>query len=170
MAEPAAIQHCISCGAKVEQRQAFGQLRPVCPRCGRVHFIDPKVAAGVVIDRQGQILLVRRAVEPEVGKWTIPAGFVEADEDPRQTAARECLEETGLRVEVGELLDVIHGREHPAGASIVIVYRGEIVGGELRPDDDVDAVDFFAAEQLPELAFRATQLAIQRWHEFQHQV
>ena len=166
MAEPATIRHCISCGAQVEMRQAFGQLRPVCPECGRVHFIDPKVAAGAVIDQHGKILLVRRAVEPKVGKWTIPAGFVEADEDPRRTAARECLEETGLEVEIGELLDVIHGREHPAGASIVIVYRAEVVGGELAPDDDVDAVDYFAAEQLPELAFRATRAAIQRWREF----
>lgn len=165
MAEPAEIRHCISCGARVERRQAFGQLRPVCPECGRVHFIDPKVAAGAVIARAGEILLVRRAVEPELGKWTIPAGFVEADEDPRQTAVRECLEETGLRVEIGELLDVIHGREHPAGASIVIVYRGEIAGGEIAPDDDVDAVDFFAAERLPELAFRATRTAIERWQQ-----
>lgn len=169
MAETAPIQHCASCGTKVEQRQAFGQVRPVCPACGRVHFIDPKVAAGVVVSRNGQILLVRRAVEPRVGEWTIPAGFVEADEDPRHTAARECLEETGLQVRITDLLDVVHGREHPAGASIVIVYRGEVVGGELAPDDDVDAVDFFAAGQLPKLAFRATRAAIQRWRALEHQ-
>lgn len=165
MAETEPIRHCTNCGAAVEQRQAFGQIRPVCPECGRVHFIDPKVAAGAVISREGKILLVRRAVEPRVGQWTIPAGFVEADEDPRQTAARECQEETGLQVRITELLDVVHGREHPAGASIVILYRGEIVGGELAPDDDVDAVDFFAPDQLPTLAFRATQAAIQRWRE-----
>lgn len=169
MAETEPIRHCTNCGAPVEQRQAFGQVRPVCPECGRVHFIDPKVAAGAVISRDGRILLVRRAVEPRVGQWTIPAGFVEADEDPRQTAARECQEETGLQVRITELLDVVHGREHPAGASIVILYRGEIVGGELAPDDDVDAVDFFPPEQLPKLAFRATHAAIQRWREAEAQ-
>lgn len=168
MAESSPILHCASCGARVEQREAFGQLRPVCPDCGRVHFIDPKVAAGVVVSREGKILLVRRAVEPQVGKWTIPAGFVEADEDPQHTAARECLEETGLQVEVSDLLEVVYGREHPAGASIVIVYRGEIAGGEPSPNDDVDAVDFFAPEQLPALAFRATEAAIRRWQEFEN--
>jgi ADP-ribose pyrophosphatase YjhB (NUDIX family) len=128
-----------------------------------VHFIDPKVASGVVVTRADKLLLVRRAVEPELGKWTIPAGFVEGDEDPRKTAERECLEETGLQVQIGRLLEVIHGREHSSGASIVIVYLGEILGGELAANDDADAVDFFPSTDLPQLAFQATHRAIESW-------
>jgi len=168
VAEPSPILHCASCGTLLEQRQAYGQLRPVCPACGRVHFIDPKVAAGAVVSWGRKILLVRRAVEPQLGKWSIPAGFVEGDEDPRAAAARECQEETGLQVEITDLLDVVHGREHPAGASIVIIYRGEIVAGQPKANDDVDAVDFFAPDQLPELAFKATRAAIARWEETEH--
>lgn len=163
MAEREPILYCSSCGSKVEERQAFGQLRPVCPSCGRVHFLDPKVGAGVLIAEDNKILLVRRSVEPELGKWTIPAGFVEGDEDPRETASRECLEETGLEVQIGKLVNVIHGREHSSGASIVIIYTGEIVAGELAPSDDADAAEFFALSELPPLAFEATRQAIEDW-------
>jgi ADP-ribose pyrophosphatase YjhB (NUDIX family) len=128
-----------------------------------VHFLDPKVGAGVLIAKDGKILLVRRSVEPELGKWTLPAGFVEGDEDPRATASRECLEETGLVVRIGELLDVIHGREHSGGASIVIIYTGKVVGGELAPSDDADAAKYFAPSELPPLAFEATRRAIEEW-------
>ena len=163
MAEREPIRYCSSCGSKVEERQAFGQLRPVCPSCGRVHFLDPKVGAGVLIAEDGKILLVRRSVEPEIGKWTLPAGFVEGDEDPRLTASRECLEETGLEVEIGELVEVVHGTEHSAGASIVIIYTGEIIRGELMPSDDADAAEFYSPAELPPLAFSATQKAIEKW-------
>lgn len=163
MAEREPIQYCSSCGSKVEERQAFGQLRPVCPSCGRVHFLDPKVGAGVLIAKNHKILLVRRSVEPEIGKWTLPAGFVEADEDPKDTASRECLEETGLKVRIGELLEVIHGREHASGATIVIIYSAEITGGELVASDDADAAEFFDLTDLPPLAFEATRVAIEGW-------
>jgi ADP-ribose pyrophosphatase YjhB (NUDIX family) len=128
-----------------------------------VHFEDPKVAAAALVERDGLLLLVRRTNNPARGQWTLPAGFVDADEDPQAAAARECLEETGLEVRVTRLLDVIAGREHPRGASIVIVYLAEAVGGELRAGDDADEVAFFPADSLPALAFRATRQAVERW-------
>ena len=164
MANREPIFYCTACGSKVEQREAFGWIRPVCPSCGKVHFIDPKVGAGVLVSHSGKVLLVRRAVDPEKGKWTLPAGFVEGDEDPEATAVRECLEETGLQIEITGLLDVLHGGEHDSGASIVIVYTGEILGGELEARDDADAVDFYDPNKLPPLGFSATHQAIRRWH------
>jgi ADP-ribose pyrophosphatase YjhB (NUDIX family) len=149
----------------MEPRRAYGSLRPVCPACGHVHFEDPKVAAAVLVERDGCLLLVRRTNNPARGQWTLPAGFVDADEDPRVAATRECLEETGLDVRVIRLLDVIAGREHPRGASIVIVYQAEAVGGDLKPGDDADEAGFFPADDLPELAFRATRQAVDRWAE-----
>lgn len=125
------------------------------------------MAAAVLVEREGKVLLVRRVNVPEQGKWTLPAGFVDGPEDPRDTAARECLEETGLRVEVGDLLDVIAGREHPRGASIVIVYRARIVGGELRAGDDAGEAAFFGPEELPPLAFEATRQVLDRWRREQ---
>jgi ADP-ribose pyrophosphatase YjhB (NUDIX family) len=125
--------------------------------------LDPKVGAGVLIAKDRKVLLVRRSVEPEIGKWTLPAGFVEGDEDPRVTASRECLEETGLEVRIGELVDVIHGSEHSSGATIVIIYAAEVTGGELAASDDADAAEFFGLTDLPPLAFEATRVAIEGW-------
>jgi len=157
------VHFCPACGHAVESRLAFGRIRPVCPSCGRIHFDDPKVAAGVLVLQDGKVLLVRRALEPQQGRWSLPAGFVDADEDPRLAAERECREETGLEVETTGVLDVFSGREHPQGADIVLVFTATRVGGTLRPGDDADAVAFFDPDGLPELAFQATRRSIERW-------
>jgi 8-oxo-dGTP diphosphatase len=132
-------------------------MRPVCPQCGWIHFVDPKVAAAVLVEQDGRVLLVRRANEPYRGLWTLPAGFVNGGEDPAMAAARECLEETGLIVEVKRVLDVIAGLEHDRGADFLIVYEAEIISGMLAPADDADAAEWFTYDQLPQLAFKATQ-------------
>lgn len=157
MARDSYIKFCPRCAAEVTREDKFGMVRPVCPQCGWIYFIDPKVAAAVLVERDGRVLLVRRVNEPFRGLWTLPAGFVNGNEDPAEAAARECLEETGLSVRVTRVLDVIAGREHERGADFVIVYHAEFVSGELTPADDADAADWFARSDLPPLAFRATQ-------------
>jgi 8-oxo-dGTP diphosphatase len=146
----------------VARKVIFGEQRPFCPACGWIFFADPKVAAGVLVESQGRILLVRRKNEPCQGMWSFPAGFVNAYEDPVEAAVRECLEETGLTVRVSHLVDVIGGREHTNGADIVIVYQAEITGGELVPGDDADQAQFFPREALPALAFKATKKVLFR--------
>jgi len=138
-------------------QELFGKIRPVCPQCEWIHFEDPKVAAAVLVEQEGRVLLVRRVNEPYRGLWTLPAGFVDAGEDPARAAERECLEETGLSIRVTRLLDVIAGREHERGADIVIAYQGEVVSGVLSPGDDADAVAWFPQKELPLLAFKATR-------------
>ena len=165
MTTPEPVRYCQRCGSQLTHKQAFGRDRPVCPSCGYVHFQDPKVAAAVLVIQDGGILLVRRVNVPHQGKWTLPAGFVEADEDPEEAAIRECYEETGLTVQITGLMDVIPGREHPRGASIVILYRAEVVGGALKPMDDADAVGFFKPDELPPIAFKATKRALDQWLE-----
>jgi ADP-ribose pyrophosphatase YjhB (NUDIX family) len=105
---------------------------------------------------------VRRANEPFRGLWTLPAGFVDAGEDPAQAASRECLEETGLTVRITRVLDVIAGREHQRGADFIIVYSADILSGDLVPADDADAAEWFNRDQLPPLAFRATHLVLEK--------
>ena len=155
------VRFCVRCGSILTRRDLFGALRPVCPACGWVFFADPKVAAGVIIEQEGQVLLVRRINEPSRGLWSIPAGFIDAHEDPARAAERECLEETGLEVEITGLLDVIAGREHERGADFVIIYHARITGGLLRPGDDADLAQFFPRDALPPLAFRATRAALE---------
>jgi ADP-ribose pyrophosphatase YjhB (NUDIX family) len=128
-----------------------------------VYFRDPKVAAAALVEREGKVLLVRRVNVPEQGKWSLPAGFVDRGEDPRRAAERECLEETGLVVRAGELMDVIYGAEHAAGADLVLVYRAEISEGDVHAQDDADAAAFFGPGEIPPLAFQATRRALDQW-------
>jgi ADP-ribose pyrophosphatase YjhB (NUDIX family) len=154
------INFCLRCGTGLEERLLFGKQRPICPSCGWIYFADPKVAAGVLVEDERGVLLVRRVNEPGRGLWSFPAGFVDAYEDPARAAERECLEETGLEAVVTGLLDVISGREHERGADMVIVYRAKIVGGSLCAGDDADEAAYFPRSSLPPLAFRATRKAL----------
>ena len=156
------IHFCPRCGAAVTNEVRFGKVRPVCPQCGWIHFADPKVAAAVLVEQDGRVLLVRRVNEPFRGLWTLPAGFINSGEDPAEAAARECLEETGLSVRVTRVLDVVAGREHERGADFIIVYQAEVLDGILTPADDADAVEWFTRGQLPPLAFRATQIILNK--------
>jgi ADP-ribose pyrophosphatase YjhB (NUDIX family) len=162
MARDVDVKFCPRCGADVAHEDKFGMVRPVCPQCGWIYFVDPKVAAAVLVEQDGRVLLVRRANEPFRGLWTLPAGFVNGGEDPAEAAARECLEETGLSVHITMVLDVIAGREHNRGADFIIVYLAEVTGGELSAADDADAADWFARNDLPPLAFKATQKILAR--------
>jgi ADP-ribose pyrophosphatase YjhB (NUDIX family) len=160
MAREGLIHFCPRCGAALTLQDRFGKIRPVCPQCEWIHFADPKVAAAVLIETDGRVLLVRRANEPFRGLWTLPAGFIDADEDPARAAERECFEETGLQVRVTGVLDVVAGREHARGADFVIVYRAQVIGGAPRAGDDADRVEWFDRDGLPELAFRATRFVL----------
>jgi ADP-ribose pyrophosphatase YjhB (NUDIX family) len=156
------VEFCIRCGTKLKMIFKAGRDRPSCPSCGWVFFPDPKVAVVAVIFRDGQVLLTRRANTPGQGRWTFPGGFVDAGEDPARAAERECLEETGFRVRITGLFDLLSGQEHPRGSHILIIYQGDILSGEVRPGDDADRAEFFNLNLLPPLAFRSTQEIIDR--------
>jgi 8-oxo-dGTP diphosphatase len=141
---------CIECGSALEAREVFGKLRPACPACGHVHFEDPKVAVGVVAERDGAILLTRRNHEPKMGCWSFPSGFVDAGEDVRAAAVREALEETGILVELRRLLGVY---QEEGSRVVYIAYAARAGPGEPVADAESMEVRFFAQEALPELAF-----------------
>jgi 8-oxo-dGTP diphosphatase len=136
--------------------------RRVCPSCGYVYFTDPKVGVGVAVVEGRRLLLVKRAMNPERGKWSLPAGYLDQGEDPRETAARETSEETGVEVVVEGVLDVFYNSPDEGGASIFILFRARPVGGSLAAGDDADDAGYFALDDLPELAFDSTRAAVQR--------
>lgn len=160
---PASYVYCPRCGTPLETRQVTDKLRRACPACNFIYFTDPKVGVGALVVQDGKILLVRRRMMPEAGKWSIPAGFVDHGEDPALVAVRETLEETGLAVAIDELIDVYYNDEASrGGASIFILYRAHLLGGELQAGDDADEAAFFSPDELPELAFASTRDAV-RW-------
>ncbi|MFO7320609.1 MAG: NUDIX hydrolase [Chloroflexota bacterium] len=155
--------YCPRCGTPLENRLRYGRLRPVCSACGHTVFFDPKVAVVVFVVADDSVLLVKRANEPGKGLWALPAGFVDADEDPREAAAREAKEETGLSIEIDELLDVLHRPDKSGLADIVIAYSGRVTGGKLHAADDAEAAGWFARDELPEIGLATTALLIERW-------
>ena len=154
---------CPVCGTALEVRERFGRLRPVCPACGHTVFFDPKVAVVVFVTDGNCVLLVRRSGDPGKGLWALPAGFVDADEDPRAAAVRETLEETGLVVEVVRLLELLHRPDALGLADIVVAYAACVTSGSLQAGDDADAVAWFPRDHLPEMALATTHLLVNRW-------
>jgi ADP-ribose pyrophosphatase YjhB (NUDIX family) len=156
---------CPLCGADLELRsvKATEPDRLVCIRCGFIFYQDPKVAVGTIItDDRGDILLVRRAIEPGYGKWVFPGGFVDLGEEVHAAAVREAREEAGLEVRLGRLLNVY---SYPGRAPVIIVYTATIVGGCLACDDEGLEAKFFAPDTIPwdELAFRSTTEALREF-------
>lgn len=134
--------------------------RHVCDGCGFVFYLDPKVAAGVIVRCERGIVLLRRAIEPSYGRWVFPGGFVDRGEHPRATAAREAREEAGIEVAVGELVGVYH--EPPGSPVVLIVYRAELIAGVPEARDESLEVGLFALNAIPwaDLAFPTTRAAL----------
>lgn len=148
----------------MEDRLAFGRVRRACPACHFIFFQSPKLAAGCLVEQDGQVLLVRRKINPKRGDWCLPAGYVEYDEGPVAAAIRETREETGLQVRVVGLEGVYHVRTDPRGWGVFITYLARVEGGQLCQGDDASEVAFFAPTQLPSnIAFSTTRRALYHW-------
>jgi len=137
-----------------------GYQRPVCPACGWTYYEDPKVAVAVLIGRDGRILLNRRAIQPGLGNWSFPSGYVNRGEVLEEAAAREVQEETGLDVRVGALFGVYSER---GNAVILVVYTADATAGEPAAGPEVSEVGWFAPDDLPTLAFPHDDDIIARW-------
>jgi 8-oxo-dGTP diphosphatase len=152
---PPVYAYCPMCAAPLEWRALDGRPRRACPACGFIHWQNPGVgAAAVVRDELGRVLLVRRgAGATRAGRWSVPAGFVDAGEEIRAAARRELQEETGLEADIGEVLQVASNFHDPVKPTVGVWFAARVTGGELQPGDDADAAAFFPLDGLPELAF-----------------
>jgi ADP-ribose pyrophosphatase YjhB (NUDIX family) len=150
------IKYCYNCGGELNETRIEGRVRKVCSKCGVVNYQNPIPSVAVVItDDQGRLLLTKRAVEPGIGLWCLPGGFIENNETPEATAMREVKEETGLEIIVGECLGARTKIGGYHGDVVIIGYKGSIAGGELHPGDDAQEVRYFALNELPQIAFRS---------------
>ncbi len=162
------MRYCPYCTCPLEDQMSYGRVRPVCPTCGYIHFLSPKAGVSVLIEQDGRVLLVRRAIEPGLGHWSLPSGFIEWDESPDTAAVREVAEETGLVVADVALLDVGHYGGDYRGPGLNINYRASVVSGTPHPADDASEVRFFARKELPplqEIAFASHRRLLARWRD-----
>jgi 8-oxo-dGTP diphosphatase len=149
------FEYCPTCGNPLDSAEEDGRCRMKCAECGFIQYRNPAAAVGVLIRRGGEVLLVQRRYEPYMGKWVIPSGFIEYDEDLKGAARREVAEETGLDVELTGLLSAESCFDDPRGNAILILFAGQITGGSLEAGDDAEQVAFFPLDGLPEIAFEA---------------
>lgn len=159
---PEAVRFCLICGGAMSTRAVEGVPRRTCSSCDRVHYVDPKVAVGVAVYQDDSLLLVRRRMNPGRGRWALPGGFLDAGEDPRTAAARETLEESGVRVEVGAVVEAFANPPEDGGV-LFLLYAATWLEGEPRAGDDTDGAGFFRRSELPPIVFTSTAAAVARW-------
>jgi 8-oxo-dGTP diphosphatase len=133
--------------------------RLVCEECGFILYQGPKLVAATIFEFDGGIVLTQRAIEPGYGKWTFPGGFVERGERAEAAAEREALEETGIELEVGEIIGLYSYEDQ---VPVIAVFSGQVTGGEPEPLDETMAVQVFPRDGLPwsEMAFPSTEQAL----------
>jgi 8-oxo-dGTP diphosphatase len=159
---------CPKCGRGLEPKSLKDgePARLVCVGCSSVLYLDPKVAAGTITLVDGGIVLLRRGIEPQWGKWVFPGGFVDRGESVEDAAVRETLEEVRLRVSLTGILDVY---SFTGNDVVLIVYAADVIGGELGAGDEAEDVKAFPPEQIPwaDLAFESTRAALRDYiHRF----
>ncbi len=164
------IRFCVSCGSELVYRtwkEGDGTMQLCCknPECNHVHFLDPKVAAGVIPSIDGKAIIVQRAHNPGKGLWTFPGGFVNRGEVVSEAAAREAKEEAGVDVKVGLLMGVY---SFPGNPTVLIVYAGEVIGGEPRALAESTDLRLVPPDEIPfdDLAFDTTRAAFRDWRSW----
>lgn len=159
------MKHCSNCGSPVSEKIPKGDNRTrfVCLQCDIVHYQNPNIVVGCVAERDGQILLCRRAIEPRHGYWTVPAGFMELGETLAEGAARETLEEACAEVQIGHLfasVDVI-------GAGQVHLFFTANLLGSFGVGEESLETELFSEADIPwnDLAFKSGVFALQKYFD-----
>ncbi len=152
---------CPRCGGGLEERflEEEQHTRKICPGCGFIFYLNPKVVAGAVPRQDGRIWLVRRNIEPSWGSWTFPGGYVDLGERVPDAAIRETYEETMLTVQLDGLLNVY---SYANVGIVLVVYRATVVGGIATVTPESQEVRAFGLDDIPweRLAFPSTREAL----------
>jgi 8-oxo-dGTP diphosphatase len=160
---PITVRFCPLCGAPLAREAVPPDQREhaVCTQCRFVFYLNPKLVGATIPEQDGRVLLTRRSIDPGRGLWTFPGGFVDWGETVTDAAVRETFEETGLKVDLTELLNVY---TYP-GAPVIVVYKAIVVGGTLTTCGENDQLEWVAPEAIPwpVLAFQSTREALREW-------
>ena len=159
------LNFCSRCGTQLEFGEIEGEDRErlACPSCGHIAYVNPRLVVTVFpITEAGELVLIRRGIEPGKGWWAQPGGFLEVDETVHQAAIRETWEETGLLVAPGEIIGLYTRLE---AAVVTIAFEARIVGGTAMPTREATEITAFAPEDIPwsGIAFSTTTWALRDW-------
>jgi ADP-ribose pyrophosphatase YjhB (NUDIX family) len=160
------MKFCSSCGSSVTQKIPEGDNRPryVCGSCNEIHYQNPRVIAGILPTYKGKILLCKRSIEPRIGYWTLPAGFLENGESTLEGAIRECFEESLANVINPKLYAIF---DIPQIHQVYIFYRAELEKPTFGPTSESSEVALFDAADIPwdELAFPMVEATLDHYLE-----
>lgn len=152
------IRYCNRCGADVSFIIPAGDSLPryVCNSCGHIHYENPRLVVGCVATWEERILICRRAIEPQLGFWTLPAGFMENGETTAEAATRETMEEAGAKIIVDApfaMVSIAHINQ------VHLFYRGRLASPDYAAGEESLEVALVAADEIPwnELAFRSVR-------------
>jgi len=142
------INYCNNCGNEIRQQIPDGdqKLRDVCIQCGAIHYQNPKIITGCLVEHKDKILLCKRAIEPQSGKWTLPAGFMENSETIEQGAARETIEEANASIENMSLFAVY---DIPHISQVYMMYRAQLKLDQFSPGTESLEVALFDRKSIP---------------------
>jgi ADP-ribose pyrophosphatase YjhB (NUDIX family)/predicted RNA-binding Zn-ribbon protein involved in translation (DUF1610 family) len=161
MHEEEEFHFCPACGGKLRSRilKSREPARLVCSKCEYVFYLDPKVVACSIVESDGRIVLLKRGIEPQKGKWVMPGGYVDRGEEVRAAAIRETEEECGLKTRIRELHGVY---SYPGRLAVVIAFLADVVSGDLMAGDESEEARFVRPDEIPwsELAFQSTTDAL----------
>ena len=163
------MNYCSQCGAPVNRLTPPGDTheRFVCVACETIHYQNPKIVAGCIPEWEDKVLLCRRAIEPRLGLWTLPAGFMELHETTAQAAAREAMEEANAAVEIGDLYTLYN---LPHISQVYLVYRARLLNLDYAPGPESLEVQLFHETEIPweQMAFRAVTFSLQHYFADRH--
>ncbi len=151
---------CRRCGHKLSEKKIDNKIRPHCASCGFVVYLDPKIAAVVLVSDGGRLVLVRRGIEPAMGRWSFPSGYVDRGEAIEDAAVREVKEETGLDVKLGGLIGLYSRSGSPVALA---VFSARVVGGRLEAGSEAQDAAWFSADDLPPLPFPHDEQILKDW-------
>ncbi|MGE0473199.1 MAG: NUDIX hydrolase [Nitrospirales bacterium] len=158
------MKHCSRCGTLVEEKIPPGETLPraVCPACLTIHYENPKIVAGCIPEWEDKILLCRRAIEPRMGLWTYPAGFMEMGESTEEAAARETIEEACANVSIQGLLGIF---SLPHVSQVYVVYRAYLQNLNFKPGPESLEVQLVSISDIPweHLAFPVIHESLSRY-------
>lgn len=157
-------QFCPCCGHALRDRyiEVEQHHRKVCSGCGFIYYLNPKVVAGAIPRQDSRIWLVRRNIDPALGSWVFPGGYVDLGESVPQAAIREAFEETRLHIRLDGLLNVY---SYAQVGIVLVVYRATVIGGEAATTPESQEVRAFGLEDIPweSLAFPSTRDALREY-------
>ena len=158
------MKYCPDCGGAIELRIPAddNRLRHVCTVCNTIHYQNPRMVIGAIPVWQDKVLLCKRAIEPQYGKWTLPGGFMENGESTSQAAMRETLEEASARIAIADLYSMY---SLPYINQVHLLFRAELLDLDFAPGPESLEVRLFTEAEIPwnELAFRPVRYSLEHY-------